>query len=185
MRSGFSMVTAVFLIVIMATVAMLVFNLSGKMTQTTTIQYRNEQAALLAQSYTEYALLQVLKHDRSSTNNCIQTITGVVNNLVPSSATPSGVSSINGGGYKVDVAINYLGNALPCSSNHILNSNVITTDYNTTGASDAVAAILVDVFVRYKDPSMVEAWSMNNGGTMPTAAQIPWITYHTRRLLKI
>jgi len=183
MRNGFSMITAIFLIIIMSTVAMLVFNLSGKMVKNTTTQYRHEQAALLARSYTEYALLQVLKHNRSS-GTCIQTVNAVVNNIVPGSSSSSATST-NGGGYAIKVTVNYLGNGLPCSPSHILNTTTLTTEYNTTAAPDALAAVMIDVFVRYKDPAMVAAYANNNSGTAPTATQIPWITYHTRRLLKI
>ena len=182
MRNGFSMITAIFLIIIMSTVAMLVFNLSGKMVKNTTTQYRHEQAALLARSYTEYALLQVLKHNRSS-GTCIQTVNAVVNNIVPGSSSSSATST-NGGGYAIKVTVNYLGNGLPCSPSHILNTTTLTTEYNTTAAPDALAAVMIDVFVRYKDPAMVEAYR-NDHGSAPTATQIPWITYHTRRLLKI
>ena len=184
MRSAFSIITAVFTIVLMATVAMLVFSLSGKMVQTTTIQYRTEQAALLARSYTELAVLKVLQHNRSTAGNCVQDIDGAVNNIVPGGSA-SGASSLNGGGYQIQTRISYLGNGLPCASTRILNGSPIQTDYNTTSASDALAAIIVDVYVRYKDPAMVAAYKDNHSGTAPSGNQIPWITYHSRRLLKI
>ena len=183
MRNGFSIITAVFTIVLMATVAMLVFSLSGKMVQTTTIQYRTEQAALLARSYTELAVLKVLQHNRSTAGNCTPDFDGVVNNIVPGGSA-SGATSLNGGGYKIETRIHYLGNGLPCSATRILNGSSIQTDYNTTSAADALAGIVVDVYVRYKDPAMVAAYKDRNGAA-PTGNQIPWITHHTRRLLKI
>jgi len=186
MRNGFSMITTLFLIVIMSTVAILVFSLSGKMLKSTTIQYRTEQAALLARSYTEAAVMEVINHNRDTTGKCIQTIDGIVKGIVPGSAPSASASSLNGQAYKVHTRIYYIGEGLPCTASLILNgtSNIVS-DYNNTGAGDALAAIIVDVSVQYKDPAMVEAWRRGHSGATPTANQIPWITYHTRRLLKI
>ena len=176
MRRGFSMITAIFVVVIMATVAMLVLSMSGKSVKETTLQYRKEQAMLLARSYTELAVMAVMDYNRSASNNCIENINGVVNALTPGSAPASGVSSTNGGGYDVQTRIYYLGNGLPSACNsRRLNSSPIQTDYNTTtpASPDALAAIIVDVYVRYKDPDA------------PNPASSPWITYHRRTLQKL
>lgn len=177
------MITAIFVIVIMATVAMLVLSTSGKMVKETTLQYRKEQAMLLAKSYTELALMAVMDYNRSAAGNCIENINGVVNALSPGSAPASGVSSTNGGGYDVETRIYYLGNGLPCSQSRKLNDSTdpsrsataIATDYNTStpASPDALAAIIVDVYVRYKDPDA------------PNPASSPWITYHRRTLQKL
>ena len=179
MRNGFSMITAIFLIVLMSTVAIMVFSLSGKMVQGTTIQYRSEQADLLARSYTELAVLAVLKHDRTASGNCVENIDSVVNNLIPGSSA-SGATSTNGGGYKILTRIYYIGNDLngTCSNTRILNGSTyiptnIVTNYKDGGASDALAAIIVDVYVRYKNPDA------------PNPSSSPWITYYTRRIVKI
>ena len=179
MRKAFSMITAIFVIVIMATIAVLVLSLSGKTIKNTTVQYRHEQAALLARSYTEMAVLAVINHDRNATGECIQDINGVVNSIIPGQ-TPTG-STDDGSGYNVQVRISYLGNGLPCSASRRLNdsnasdrsSTLIQTDYNSTSAADAIAAIIVDVYVQYKDPDAVN----------PSSS--PWITYHRRTLQKI
>ena len=169
------MITAIFVIVIMSTVAMLVFSLSGKMVKGTAIQYRTEQAALLARSYTELAVMAVIHHERNATSHCIENIDGNVTDLIPGTNT-SGATVDNGGGYSVQTRIYYIGNGLSCSSVRILNpSTPIVTNYNTTLAHDALAAIIVDVYVRYKDPA---AAAINSSSA-------PWITYHSRRLLKI
>ncbi|AKF24390.1 hypothetical protein YH65_02505 [Sulfurovum lithotrophicum] len=177
MRQAFSLITAVFVIIIMATLAAFVFNTSGKIVQQTSAQYRQEQAALLARSYTELAVLAVINHDRNQTTpSCIEDIDGSVNGLVPGGAV-SGNSGSSNGGYRVETRLYYIGNGLPCSptrklndSNNTMNSTTtLTTDYNNTGASDAIAAILVDVFVSYKNPDA------------PTHE----IKYHRRTLQKI
>ncbi len=177
MRKAFSMITAIFVIIIMATIAAFVLNTSGKITQETTIQYRQEQAALLARSYTELAVLAVINHNRNQTTpSCIEDIDGSVNGLIPGGAV-SGNSGGSNGGYSVKTRIYYIGDGLPCSETRKLNdststinsSTTLVTDYNNTAASDAIAAILVDVFVSYKNPD-----AANHD-----------ITFHRRTLQKI
>ena len=175
MRKAFSMVTAIFIIVIMATVAMLVLSTSGKIVKETTLQFKKEQAMFLARSYTELAVLAVTNYNRNTSSDCIENINGVVNALTPGSAPAPGVSSTNGGGYDVNTRIYYLGNGLPCSGSRVLNGTNIQSDYNNTStpAPDAIAGIIVDVYVKYKDPDTV------------TPSASPWITYHRRTLQKI
>jgi len=184
MRNAFSMITAIFIILIMATVAILVLSTSGKIVKESSIQFRKEQAMLLARSYTELAVLAVSNYDRNTSSNCIENIDGVINALTPGASPATGVSSTNGGGYKVETRIYYLGDGLPCSQSRKLNnstdtsrsSTTITTDYNgtsPTGPADALAAIIVDVYVNYKDPDADDP------------EHSPWITYHRRTLQKI
>lgn len=160
MRNAFSLITAVFVIIIMATLAAFVFNISAKTVQETTSQYREEQAALLARSYTELAVMAVINHDRNQTTpSCIEDIDGSVNGLIPGGSV-TGNSGGSSGGYTVETRIYYIGNNLPCSETRKLNdstssinsSTLLVSDYNNTLASDAIAAILVDVFVSYKNP---------------------------------
>jgi len=189
MRKAFSMVTAIFVIVIMATVSSLVFNLSGKMVKSTTLQYRHEQAAFLARSYTELAVLAVINHERNATTKCVQVIKGVVGGLVPDGTV--GGTAKGGEGYDVKTYVYYLGNNLNqanITNKYWLNRTLpIATDYNTTTPklADSIAGIVVDVYVRYKDPAVVDAYTSANAGVPPTKTQIPWITYHRRSLQKI
>jgi hypothetical protein len=170
MRKAFSMITAVFIIVLMSTIAMLVFNLSGKVVKNTTIQMQKEQAMLLARSYTELAVLNVMNYNRNGTN-CVENINGVMNSVVPGE-TPSG-SSTAGSGYRIQTRIYYIGNSLPCSGTRILNTNPIVSDYNGTTGADTLAAIMIDVYVQYKDADV------------SSPADSPWITYHRRTIQKI
>ncbi|MBD3790873.1 MAG: type II secretion system protein [Campylobacterales bacterium] len=174
MRKGFSLITAIFVMVLMATLALFILNLSAKVTKETSAQYYQEQAALLARSYTELAVMAVIYHDRNTTGSCVEDINGVVNGIRPGE-TPTG-STADGSGYDVQTRIYYIGNGLPCSGTRELTDNAansattITTNYgDVTGASDALAAIIVDVYVRYRDP--------DNLGN--------WLTYHRRTLQKI
>ena len=76
-RKAFSMLTAIFIIVLMSTVGILVMNLAGKTVDETRAQYQREQSALLAKSYTEYAILAVMSNDRNNTD-CIEDIDGLI-----------------------------------------------------------------------------------------------------------
>ena len=166
MRKGFSMLMALAVIVVVAVISALVFSLSGKMATGTEAKFRQEQAALLARSYAELAVLSVI--DQNISANCITDINSTVDNIVPNGAAGAAGSGAN---YKVKIHISYLGNNLTtCPSADILNgSNPIATDYNTS-SPQGLAAILIDVFVTYKDT-----------GITPNSD----ITYHLRKLSKI
>ena len=125
MRSAFSMIMAISVIVIMATVAMFVTNLSSKSVKATTAQYQRAQAMLYAKSYTEFAILAVTAHDRAA--DCVETIKGSIGN-------------INQGGYAIHTHIAYIGpatitlpdgtienNIVACPANLQLSTNVTTT----------------------------------------------------------
>ena len=126
MKKAFSMVTAIFIIILMSTVAVFIMNLSGKMVKGTTVQFQKEQSMLLAKSYTEYAIMAVTANDHTG-DNCLKKITG------------------NYGGYTIDVSISYIGNNLDTSCNpNKLNDTDIDTDKSPLN-------IIVDVFVSYPD----------------------------------
>jgi len=131
MRSAFSMLTAIFLIVIMATISVFVMSVSGKVIKATTAQFQHEQAVLYAKSYTEYAILAVTGHDRSS--NCLQTVTGTIN---------------AGGGYTIRTHIAYVASASELGScaggvRQLNSANLATTDTPMT--------IIIDAYVDYSD----------------------------------
>ncbi len=156
-RKAFSLLTAIFLILLMGSVAGFVMSLSGKMVKETTSMYQKEQAVLLAKSYTELAIMTVMSNDRNGTGNCISDITGVVG------ATGA---STNGEGYYVETRIAFIGSATDigsCYGVRQLGNPAAADDLN----------IIVDVYVRYKD--------INS----PTPASSPWVTYHRRTLQKI
>ncbi len=130
-RKAFSMITAIFLIVIMATIGAFVMNLGGKIVKITTAQYQHEQALLYAKSYTEYSLLAVTGNDRSS--NCLRTITG--------SIPPTG------DGYNINATISYIGT--PAGLGSCTGSSVLS---NTVTRADTPLTVIIDVFVKFKDP---------------------------------
>ncbi len=124
MRNAFSMLTAIFIIVLMATVAAFIMNLSGKMVQGTTVQFQREQSVLLAKSYTEYAIMAVTANEHNS-SNCLNNISGTY------------------GIYNVDVNISYIGGTDLDASCNTLTNSVATVK--------SPLNIIIDVFVSYNE----------------------------------
>jgi len=134
-RKAFSMLTAIVIIVLMATVAMLIMNMSGKLVKETTAQYQREQAILLAKSYTEYAVMAVTANNRTA--NCLNTINGTVGDATTTSPN---------NGYRIRTHIAYIGtNAAigTCSGTRTLAI--------LAAGSDTPLTIIVDAYVDYKD----------------------------------
>lgn len=126
MRRGFSMLTAIAVIVVMASVGAFILSLSGKMISETTTQFQREQAMLLSKSYTEYAIMAVTANEQNS-SNCLNSI-----------------SSNIGGYYKVDVNISYISRDISSSC-----ASILSTDVNTTRSP---LSIIIDVDVSYQNP---------------------------------
>ncbi len=68
MRKGFSLVTAIFFMVLVATIATLGLSLSATTSKHTTDIFLREQAELLAQSATELAVMNLLQTTFDATN---------------------------------------------------------------------------------------------------------------------
>jgi len=156
-RQAFSMITAIFVILLIATLGSFIMNLSGKMVQETTSQYRKEQAILYAKSYTEFAIMT------ATSEPCVRKITASVDN------TQEQVKK--GYGYFVDIRIHYVGTNSTCTNTV---GNGIITD---TRAQENI--ILIDTYVRYRDPESIGArnalaWSVD-----------PGITYYRRTLQRL
>ena len=156
MRKAFSMITAIFLIVLMATVAAFVMNLSGKMVKETTTQYKKEQAILFAKSYTEFAIMA------ATAQNCIQNIQADI-----------GAAPLVGDGYHIEVQAQYIGNDLAALPNCNTVGNAIVN------APSRGAILLLDTYVHYRDPADPNAlagvnWANNRG-----------LVYHRRTLQRL
>ena len=131
-------------------------NLAGKTVDETRAQYQREQSALLAKSYTEYAILAVMSNDRNGTgNDCIEDIDGRI-----------GANVNNGQGYLIETRIAYISDTnarvSTCAGTRILHDTGITT-------IQSALSIIIDVYVRYRNPD----------------SPVNWVTYHRRTLQKI
>ena len=130
MRKAFSMLTAIFVILLMASVGAFVMNLSGKMVKGTTAQFQREQSMLLAKSYTEYAIMAVTANEHNTTR-CLNNITGTY--------------SV----YTIDVKISYIGNDVNLGGGSSSNcGRILASNVNT---SKSPLNIIVDVFVSYDE----------------------------------
>ena len=155
-RKAFSLLTAIIVIVLMASVSAFVMSLSASMTRATTSQFQREQAMLYAKSYTEYAIMAVMANDRSAAGQCLSDIDGTIGDPT------------NGMGYEVNVRIAYISNSTEvsnCAGTRQLDTTVVT---NTSPLT-----IMIDTYVKYKEPDHPD----------PTNAK--YITYHKRTLQKI
>ncbi len=170
-RPAFSMLMALFVIVIMSAVAALIITMSGKVVKNTTTQYRDEQARLLAKSYTELAVMSVMAHDRNISGNktCVKEIQGTINTLKIGNPNPTGGNAANMG-YVVETKIQYIGNNLPTHSSCELLTNIAINNPDADSPT-----MIIDVFIRYKDPDYLES----------NVNLIPYITYHRRTLQKL
>ncbi len=134
MRKAFSMITAIIVIVLMATVGTFILNLSGKMVKGTTTQFQREQAMLLAKSYTEYAIMAVTANEHNDTQ-CLNNIKGRYPSTTPA--------------YYIDVNISYIGNTVNGVSSLMGHCARELSTAATTPKSPL--NIIIDVFVRYPD----------------------------------
>jgi len=169
MRKAFSMFTAIMVIMMMSSIASLVFSTAGKITAETTAQYRKEQSMLLAKSYTEFSILAIQEHNMNG-GNCLRTITANLNSL-DGSTNANGVAS--GEGYYVEVKIQYIG--LPAT----INCAAITSGFGSLGnlsvSTSTDISAMIDVYIQYHDLDVVAK----------LGSASPWVTYHRRTLQKL
>jgi len=117
MRKGFSLLTAILFLVLVATISVLALSLSTQSAKQTTDIFLKTQAELLAKSSTEYALLAMSGHDYSA--NCLNKIDAEYNDM-----------------FDVNISLQYIGSGLTgCTQ---LGSDISTSDSNRTVIIDTV-----------------------------------------------
>lgn len=156
-RPAFSMITAIFMILIMSTISIFIMDLTGKTLQETTNQYRKEQSILYAKSYTEFAIMSLTAKD------CVQTITANVGG--------SATQVKQGQGYRVVVNINYLGNDNNCTNTL---GGAVSTSFSQGNN------VLIDTYVHYRNPNDDDAIA-----TAVWDSAHPGIIYHRRTLQRL
>lgn len=132
MRKGFSLLTAIIFMVLVATIAALSLSLSSSSAKQTSDVYLREQAELLLQSATEYALLAISAHTINTTNGCLNTI----NATYPDHASPI---------FDINISINYLGKGLPQGCQTLSN---ITGTINNISTDDSNVTVIIDTIVQ-------------------------------------
>ncbi len=123
-RDGFAMITAIFFMIIMATLLTYMLSSTAETAEKTTKAYLNEQAQLLAKSAVEYAILQVSSVDRTAAG-CLKFVSAVY----PDNTNPL---------FNIQVDIAYHGFGTGCTGNGTA-SSVTTSESNGT--------MLIDVYV--------------------------------------
>jgi len=145
-KKAFSMVTAIFVMFIMASLTALIMNVTGKTVKETTLQYQKEQAMLLGRSYTELAILYTLYYDRNSTNHCLERITDHFGEAYPN-------------GYDIDIRVKYIGDKTilkNCRNNIEANGDFNLTDKNVTWDNNSggfynTLSLVIDTYIKYRD----------------------------------
>ena len=135
-REAFSMLVALAIMLVMGAVGVFVVALSSKSSHATLVQYKREQAALLARSFTEFAIMAVSANDRSI--DCIEDIDIV------------DILGSGRDGYDVETRIYYIANNGETDMSKCASTRVVTS--NMTSLQSALS-IIVDVYVRYIDSS--------------------------------
>ncbi len=122
MRKGFSLLTAIIFLVLIATISAISISLSTQTVKQTTDIYLKNQAELLLRSGTEFALLAMSGHNYNS--SCLNDINMTYSNQ-----------------FDINVSIMYIGKGLP-SGCQTLDNNISTADSNRT--------VIIDTFVSTK-----------------------------------
>jgi len=120
MRRGFGIITAIIIMMTVATLMSLMIGLSTSTVKQTSDIYLKQQAELLLRSSTEFALLAISGHNNN--NDCVESI-----NITYNSFT----SNVN---------IWYIGNGIPTTCGHILDNSIQTDDSNYTAIIDVVVS---------------------------------------------
>ena len=122
MRRGFSLLSALIFLVLIATISAISISLSTQSAKQTGDIYLKSQAELLLRSGTEFAMLAMSGHDYNT--SCLNDINMTYNNT-----------------FDINVTIYYIGRGLPSGCN-TLDNNISTDDSNRT--------VIVDTFVATK-----------------------------------
>jgi len=183
-RKAFSMITAIFVIIMMATLTAFIQGITGKTIKATTQQYQKEQAVLLARSYTELALLYVSSYDRNATSSCLNTISA---NFGQNIFRPDGTSRRQ---YQIETEIRYIGKGTELLNNTISSCydeatatplSARTTVLSRLTGSDSFdnsMSLIIDVYIKYQDLD----YDINQDNDPNNDL---YITYHRRTLQKL
>lgn len=126
MHKGFSLITAIIFLFVVATLSILALSMSTQSAKQTTDDYLRIEAELLAKSGTEYALLALSGHD-FNTSGCLNSI---------DIKYPNSVNYT----HDINISIMYIGNGLPADCNDVLNNTISTNDSNRTVIIDTTVS---------------------------------------------
>jgi len=136
MRNGIAMIIAIIFLLVTATLMALMLNMTTQTSHRSEHLYFNEQAKLLAQSATEFAVLAISGHDRAGDTDCLETIT---------SNYPGGAGALPIFNIRTTIRYIGLGNGGTCGTSSFVNG--ITT-------AQSQGSVLIDVYVDSVDANL-------------------------------
>lgn len=156
MRRGFSLITAIMFIVLVATLGAMALSFSSQTSKQTSDIYLKSQAELLVRSATEFALLAISAHHINAANGCLNRI----NAVYPNTANPL---------FDININIRYFGRATASTESKPTLPTAATCNLAADGVQhpDIQRMAMIDVFVS----------TVNNVATEP-------IRIHRRTLQK-
>jgi len=169
LKRAFSLMVAIYVMLLLSIVATYIFYSSSSIAKEGEIQYKREQAILLARSYTEYAVMAIMGNgDRSTPAKCLTEIDAIIG---------KDANSVDLGlGYKIKVVITYIGNR-----QYIQNCSRYAALLNNPPADPDTLSAIIDVYVSYRDWSNSKLYN----GNATEKQNVPWQTYHRRSIQKI
>lgn len=136
-KRGFGIITAIVLLVLIATVGAMIISIAAMSSKKATDDYLHVQAEMLARSATEFAVMRIQGFNRTINNNCLETLT------------------ITAAPFTAKVTINYLFNAatdaaLTGCANKLITAAPYVQDVDLNGMA------IIDVVVTTKDGTTTE-----------------------------
>ncbi len=130
MKKGFSLLTAIIFLLLIATISAISLSLSTQSVKLTSDLLLRSQAELLLRSGTEYALLAMSGYSDYNNSKCLKKVDMTYNDM-----------------FDINVSIMYIGRGIVCDdaspSHHILANDINTSDSNRT--------VIIDAYVRAKE----------------------------------
>lgn len=153
-KRGFALIAAIFFIIIIATIAVTTLSTASMTARDTVSTHTREQAVLLAQSATEFAVMAMQSHIYNGENAQIQQVDAAGNLVFNADGTPAMVNVIGNNcletinmtypGYNITTNIYYLDSGLGCVNNI---SGGVALAAGAAGAARSSHMALVDVTV--------------------------------------
>ena len=123
MKKGFSLIAAIFFIILISTIALTSLSIATMSAREAPNILLNQQAELLARSATEYAIMNIQQNDYNK--SCPGSVKEI--NLNYPSNSPI---------FNAKVQIYYLNSALPCGDNVISSSTALVDNYKFASIID-------------------------------------------------
>ena len=156
-KRGFALIAAIFFIIIIATIAVTTLSTASMTARDTVSTHTREQAVLLAQSATEFAVMAMQSHIYNGETVQVQKLDGAGNLEFAADGVTPVMESLTGNncletinmtypGYAITTNIYYIDSGLGCSASHDISGGVALANRGGTSPTPSHMA-LVDVTV--------------------------------------